>query len=48
MPRAFQNSGEKKCYVTARGGPEPFRHGGAGDDPETIPPALCVSVIQQP
>jgi len=47
MSRAFQKSGEKKCYVTPSGGLEPSRHGGAGADPETISPPLSASVNRQ-
>lgn len=44
MSTAFQNSGEKKRYVTPGGDLELSRRGRAG--PETIPPALSVSVSQ--
>lgn len=47
MSRAFQKSGEKKCYVTPSGGLELSRRGGAGADPDTVPPPLSEAVSRR-
>lgn len=47
MSRAFQKSGEKKCYVTSSGGLELSSHGGAGANPDTVPSPLSGAVSRR-